>query len=226
MATEILIEAQSREEAGTGPARRLRVAGRIPAVVSNEKGQAHALSLDAHAFQLMLHRHASESLILDLVVDGKKPRKVLLKEIQHHPVNGSILHVDFVEISMTRKMRADVSITLEGEAVGVVTGGGSLDQPLRSIEVECLPGDLIEEIIVDVSALDIGSHISVSELTVDPAWTVLTDGALSVVSVLAPRVEEEPAAEAEEAEGEAEGEAPEGEEAAAGEEKKEEESSS
>lgn len=220
MATDIRIEAQSRDEAGTGPARRLRMAGQIPASVSNAQGQARSLSLDAHVFEMMLQHHASESLIVDLSVDGKKTIKVLLKDVQHDPVHGKVLHADFVEISMTRKMRADISITLEGNPVGVVNQGGSLDQPLRSIEVECLPGDLEEEIVVDVSGLEIGSHISVSDLPVNADWTVLTDPALSVASVVAPRVEEAAAVEP------AEGEAAEGVEAPAEEEQKEEESSS
>jgi len=211
MATEIQVEAQSRDDAGTGPARRLRGAGRIPGIVNDEKGRSRTISVDRHDFDLMLHRHRSEQLVVDLVVDGKKPKKCLLKDVQHHPVSGEILHADFVEISMTRKMRVEVPITVEGEPLGVINQGGILDQQLRTIEIECFPGDLAEQVLIDVSALEVGQHLSVSDLPVKSAWTVLTDGELSVVSVLAPRLEEEPVAEEEAAE---EGEAAEGEEGA------------
>jgi len=166
---------------------------------------------------MLLHRHASENLVLDLEIDGKKPKKVLLKEVQHDTLSGCILHADFVQISMTKRMRIAISITLVGEAVGVTHEGGVLEHLLRELEVECLPMNLVEELKVDISDMKIGDTIQVSALEIDPKLTVLTDSELPVASVAAPRIEEEP--EPEEVEAVAEGAEPE----VIGEEKKEEE---
>jgi large subunit ribosomal protein L25 len=193
---ESTLVAESRDVAGTAASRRLRRDGRIPGVINNEKGESQWIRLNRHDFELMLHRHVSENLILDLEVDGRTGKKVLLKEVQHDPLTGHVLHADFVEISMTRKMRIGISIRLVGEPVGVSQQGGILEHSLRTIEVECLPTDLVEEIDVDVSALEIGSSLLVRDLKVDPKLTVLTTGDLAVASVSAPRAEEVPAAEA------------------------------
>lgn len=188
--------AESRDVAGTAASRRLRRTGVVPGVVNNEKGEAQWVRLNRHDFEMMLHRHVSENLILDLEVDGKAAKKVLLKEVQHDPLTGHILHADFVEISMTRKMRIGISIKLVGEPFGVSQEGGILEQSLRSLEVECLPTDLVEEIDVDVSALKIGDSLLVRDLKLDSKMTVVTTGDLAVASVSAPRAEEVAVAEA------------------------------
>ena len=193
---ESKLVAESRDVAGSAASRRLRRDGRVPGVINNEKGEAQWIRLNRHDFELMLHRHVSENLILDLAVDGKTEKKVLLKEVQHDPLTGHVLHADFVEISMTRKMRIGISIKLIGEPLGVSQQGGILEQSLRTLEVECLPTDLMEEIEVDVSALEIGSSLLVRDLKIDPKLTVLTPEDLAVASVTAPRAEEVPVAEA------------------------------
>jgi len=194
---ESKLVAELRDTAGSAVSRRLRRTGWIPAVVNNDKGEAQWIQLNRHNFELLLHRHVSESLILDLAVAGKDAKKVLLKEVQHDPVTGHSLHADFVEISMTRKMRIGIAIKLVGEPVGVSQEGGILEQSLRTLEVECLPTDLVEEIEVDVSALAIGHSILVRDLKLDATkLTVATPGDLAVASVAAPRAEEAPVVEA------------------------------
>jgi len=226
MAEEIKVAAVSREEAGSGDARRLRRDGWLPGVISGEEGESRSIKLNLHDFDVMLHHHASENLMVDVDVDGKPIGKVLLKEVQHHPVTGDVLHVDFVAVSMTRKMRVEMPVALLGEPVGVTQAGGILEQMLRAVEVECLPGDLIEQFEVDVSHLDIGDALMVGDIKAGDKFAVLTASDVAVAAVVAPRVEEEPVAEEEGEEGEAaegeEGEAAEGEEKAAeGEEQKE-----
>lgn len=214
MAEEIRVAAESREDTGSGEARRLRRAGWLPGVISTEKGENRLIKMNLHDFGVMLHHHTSENLMVDVDVDGKAAGKVLLKEVQHHPVTGDVLHVDFVEVSMTRKMRVEMPIALIGEPTGVTQDGGILEQMLRAVEVECLPGDLIERFEVDVSHLGIGDALLVGDLKVDAAFNVLMADDVAVAAVVAPRVEAEPVAEeeAEGAEGE-EGAAEEGEEA-------------
>lgn len=216
MEKESKLVAQKRDVSGTRASRRLRREGRLPGIVNNEKGKPQMIQINRHDFELMLQHHRSESLILDLQINGSKPKKVLLKEVQHDPVSDQVLHADFVGISMTRKMRVHVPVILVGEAVGVKDEGGVLDHLLREIEVECLPADLVEIIEVDVSELKIGDTILVNSLKVDPKLNVLTDGDVAVAGVSMPRIEEEPVVE-EAAEG-----AEQAEPAVIGEEKKEE----
>jgi len=209
MAEAMKLDVATREVSGSANARRLRRDGVLPGVVASEKGESSQVQLDRHGFELMLHRHSSENLILDLSVDGGATKKVLLKEVQHDPLTEEILHVDFVEISMTKKMRARIPVSLTGEPVGVEQEGGILEFLLREIEVECLPGDLVEMIEVDVSGLAIGDSIQVEQVTVPPELAVVTPGDVAVASVSAPRVEEEPTPEDEAEAAAAEGAEPE-----------------
>lgn len=184
------LAAESRDTTGSSAARRLRREGLVPGVVNNDKGESRRIRLNRHDFEMLLHGHASENLILDLEVDSAAPVKVLLKEVQHDPLTGHAIHADFLEISMTRRMRIGIAIKLVGEPIGVSQEGGILDHGLRSLEVECLPTDLIEEIEVDVSGIGLGKSILVRDLKVDPKLTVVTPGDLAVASVSAPKMEE------------------------------------
>lgn len=217
MAEETKLEARSRDVSGSAAARRLRGQGLLPGILYGGKGKPHLIQTNRHTFVQMLRHHASESLIIDLSVDGKRAKKVLLKEVQHDPLTDEAIHADFVQVSMTKRMRVNVPVTLVGEPVGVTQGGGILDHVMRELEVECLPTDLVEEIVVDVSGLDVAQSLQVKDLDVDPKLTVLTDGDIAVAGVLAPHVVaegeegEEEAAAAEGEEPEVIGEKPEGE---------------
>lgn len=189
------IVAEKRSEKGTTGVRRLRRTGVMPGVVYNETGASQPVQINRHEFELMMHRRRSENVLLDLEIKDDKTVKVLVKDVQRHVVNGQSLHADFLEVSMTRKMRVGVPIKLVGEPVGV-TAGGTLDQPMRELEVECLPGDLIEFVTLDVSGLAIGQTITVSKIAVDPKVHVLAPANQVVASVLAPMAEEEVATEA------------------------------
>lgn len=191
MKEAIVVNAQERTRSGSNASGGLRRQGTIPAVVYGEGKPTAAIQLNERDFNAMLHRHASEHMILDLVVDGGAPRKVLLKEVQHHVLTGRLLHVDFNEVSMTRRLRVEVPIELVGDPVGVTQQGGSLDHLLRKVEIECLPDDLIEQVEVDVTNLALGQHLNVKDLPLDPAkYRVVTSGEIAIASVSVPRVEE------------------------------------
>ncbi len=195
MIKETKLAVESRNCRGSSVSRRLRRAGLLPGVINNSKGESQLVQLGRHDFEMLLRHHKSENLIFDVTVDKAAPRKVLLKEVQHDPLSGGVMHVDFVEISMTEKMRIRVPIRLLGEPVGVSQEGGILDHILRELEVECLPGDLVEQFEVDVAALKLGQSLKVGDLHIDPKFTVLADASIAVASVTKPREEEEVAPE-------------------------------
>jgi len=201
MADETKLVGQAREVSGSGAAGRLRRNGWLPCVIYSAKGKTRMIQVPAHDLELMLQHHRGESMMVDLELDGKKPRTVLLKDVQHDAVTDKPLHADFLEVSMTEKMRVSVPLVCVGECVGVTQDGGVLDHTLRDVEVECLPANLPESIEVDVSALHLGHSIAVGEVPLPDGVSLAGDGELAVVSVHAQRVVEEPTAEeAEEAE--------------------------
>lgn len=190
MVKESILTAESRKEAGGGNARRLRKQGWLPAVVNNEKGEARMIKVNLHDFEQRLRHHTGENLILDMSIDGSNPFKVLLRDVQHDDLTDGLLHADFVEISMTRKMRVRIAIILRGDPVGVISEGGILEQLLRDVEVECLPTDLVEVIELDVSGLHLGKRLTVADLPVDRSkLTILTPPEVAVATVMAPQEE-------------------------------------
>jgi large subunit ribosomal protein L25 len=187
MSKEIKLSASKRESSGTTAAKALRKTGAIPAVVYGEKG-ARSIKINTREFETVLKTHTSENLIVDLSVEGEVI-KALLREVQHEAVMGGMIHADFLEISMTKKMRVTIQVTLKGEPVGVSQQGGILEHLLRHIEVECLPGDLVESFDVDVTGMALGKTMMIRDLVLDPKFTVLTAGDVAVATVVAPREE-------------------------------------
>jgi len=171
---------------------RLRRSGRIPAVVYSEGKPGETVQINEHEFQQMLKRHRGEQLLVTLDVDGGTPRKVLLKDVQHHPVNHHPIHIDFYEVSMTRRLTVEVPIRLVGEPIGVTQQGGIVDHLLRSINIECLPDDIPEEISLDISGLAVGRHLNVGDIQVDAEKIeIVTASGIPVVAVSLPKAEEE-----------------------------------
>jgi large subunit ribosomal protein L25 len=195
----VKIVAQPREVTGAG-ARRLRHSGVIPAVVYGAGKETRNIQLSAHDFDQALKGHMGEHMLMDLEIGGDKPLKVLLKETQHHPVSHKIIHADFNEISMTKKLRVETPIKLVGEPVGVTQQGGILEPITRSIEVECLPADIVESFTLDVSALNIGESLLAAAIQLDKTkYTILTSPDQAIVKISAPKAEEEVAPVAAEA---------------------------
>jgi len=181
----------SRELKGSPNARRMRRDGMIPGVIYSDGDEARSISLPKHEFEQMLHHHAGEQMMITIELDGKES-SVLLKDVQHDILSDGIEHVDLQEVSMTKKLRVQISIELVGEAEGVKSEGGVLDHLLHSVEVECLPGDILEKIEVDVSELTMGDMLTVKDIQIDVSkYEIMTVDDVGVASVSAPRVVEE-----------------------------------
>jgi len=186
--------AEVRDATGKGVARKLRAAGRIPAVVYGRGTESRAISVDPKALvQLLQKGGAGMNTLIELSVDGTA-KTVLVKELQRDPVRGRPLHTDFYLVDLDQKVEVSVPIHLIGRPEGVELGG-ILDHPLREIELECLPRAIPESIDVDVSALDVGDSIHVRDLELPEGVSVQSDVNLAVASVVAPVAVEEPVAE-------------------------------
>ncbi len=195
---ETKLTAKPRVGKGSGEAGRLRRTGWFPAVVYGEGRPGVDIQLNEHDFVMMLRTHRSENMIVDLVVEGtEKPYKVMLKAMQHHPITGRVIHLDFYEVSMTRKIEVELPVKLVGVPTGVANEGGILEHVLRALTVQCLPGDLIEELELDVSALSVGKTLRVRDMKIDTAkYRIMDDPDQVIAAVAAPRTEEEEKAEA------------------------------
>jgi large subunit ribosomal protein L25 len=189
---ENVLSADTRTATGKGANRKLRVAGKIPAVVYGKAREPQSVALDPRALETLLQKSgAGLNTLIDLSVSGRTDT-VLVKELQRHPVHGGYLHVDFFKVDLTQKITVSVPIHFTGKARGVEFGG-ILDHPLREIEVECLPRAIPEFVEVDVSALEIGQSIHVSDLRLPEGVEVKTDPTLPVASVVLPAAEVEAA---------------------------------
>lgn len=198
MQHSITVAAGERASRGKNEARRLRAQGKIPGVVYGRGKPAVAISLDPKLLWSILHSESGHNTIFSLELNGKK-QSVMIKDYQLDPVKGAILHADLLTIAMDQKMKFQVPIEVRGEARGVKLDGGILDVVVREVQVECLPGDVPDNIPVDVSELSIHDTVRVKELQVDSSKIkVLSDSELTLVTVSPPRAEEEvavPAAE-------------------------------
>jgi large subunit ribosomal protein L25 len=200
---EIVVTAKSRNETGKNPNRRLRQTGLIPGVLYGRQKQAVLIAVPPKQVAQVLHSPAGTSTLFDLEYEGAR-HKVILKEFQAEPARGELLHADFFEVALDKPIQVKVHIELTGTPVGVKTQGGLLDFVTRELDVECLPLDIPERLVVDVTPLEIGKHLRVSDLEIPPKVKVLTDPGVVVVHVVVRREEEEaaaPAAEAVAAEG-------------------------
>ena len=202
---EIVVAAHSRTETGKNVNRRLRVSGLIPGVLYGSKKQAIAVAVSPKEIGTILRSASGENTLFDLDLAGVR-RKVILKAFQLEPVKHQLLHADFYEVALDKRISVKVHIEIHGTPIGVKTQGGVLDFVTRELEVECLPMDIPERLSVDVSELEIGKHVRVSDIKVSDKVKVLTESDIVVVHVVAPRAEEEvaPAAEAVAVEGAAE----------------------
>lgn len=193
----VSLNAFPRTQVRRGGVKKLRSSGRIPAVIYGGRSQPETLEVVAKEMEELIHHSVSENILVDLAVDKAK-RLALVQEIQHHPLDGKILHVDFHEVSPTEKVTVMVPVETSGEAVGVKTGGGVLEHVLFKIKVRALPKDLPEQILVDVTHLEVGKSIHLGDIKAPEGVEILGDKKVSVLSVALPKTEaEETAAAAE-----------------------------
>jgi large subunit ribosomal protein L25 len=195
---EIVVAAESRTETGKNVNRRLRVRGLIPGVLYGARKEAIAVAVSPKEIGSILKSASGENTLFDLDLGGSR-RKVILKEFQLEPIKHRLLHADFYEVALDKQLQVKVHVEIRGVPVGVKTQGGVLDFVTRELEVECLPTEIPERIAVDVSELEIGKHLRVSDIKVSDKVKILTEPDIVVVHVVAPRAEEVVAAVAAEA---------------------------
>jgi large subunit ribosomal protein L25 len=193
------LQTEKRSTRGKNEARRLRAAGRIPAVVyGSEKGTAVPVSVDPKVLSRILHSESGANTLIALQgLDGGDTR-VLVKEYQLDPIHHKMLHADFYQVAMDKTLTLTVPIVLKGEAKGVKQQGGIVDFVNREIQIEVLPGDIPEHIDIDISELMMGQGLRVRDIHTEGAkWTPISDADLMIVHVVAPKAEEPTAAAAE-----------------------------
>lgn len=210
----VKLQVSPREGRGSKDAKALRASGEIPGVIYSATTETQAITVNARALRAAVS--GGLHTILDVTLDGDgATRPVLIKDIQLDPVRGRVVHIDLHEIRLDQKIQTVIPIQLEGHAEGV-NMGGALNQPAHELHVEALPGDLVDFITVDVSALEIGQSIRLADVPAPDGITFTDDPESTVIaSIAAPVSEDELKTEAEleaEAEAEAAAEAGEGEE--------------
>jgi large subunit ribosomal protein L25 len=201
------LKASPRALERRGGSKQLRASGRIPAVIYGRQAQPQKLEISALELKELIKHSLSDNMLIDLAVqnDARPNRLALVQEIQHHPLSGQVLHVDFHEVAPDEKVTISVPVETVGEAEGVKSEGGVLEHVLFSVKVRGLPKDLPEIIAVDVSKLRLNQTIHLGEISVPAGVELIGDKSVSVISVAAPKAEEEPApAEATAAAGEVE----------------------
>jgi large subunit ribosomal protein L25 len=175
-------------------ARRVRVEGKIPAVVYGAGQEAVAVAVDPRVVTKILHSESGHNTIFDLDVQGSPLAKAMIVDWQHEPIKGKLLHIDFKRIAMDKAMRVSVPVQLTGVPVGVKTAGGILDQILREVEIECLPADIPDHIDLDVSNLELYGAIHIADLPHSGSLKFLGDEHALVAHVTL--IKEDAAAEA------------------------------
>ena len=205
MADNVVLKADRRTQVGKQAVKHLRLKGRLPAVVYGEKQDPIVCSVDRKELEVILHDQGRNALLLLDLPDGQAQDTTIIKEIQHHPLKGEMQHVDFHRISLTEKIIVEVAVEAEGNPVGVRTEGGILEHMLYEVEVECLPTDIPDKVVFDVTEMSIGDTIHVSDLVVEGNVEIVTESDRSVFVLVPPTVaqvaedeEEEEALEEEE----------------------------
>jgi large subunit ribosomal protein L25 len=195
MAEAFVVEAELREEFGKNESRRTRAGGRIPGVVYGGGGPAIPVSVDPRKVVDILQSEAGHNAIFTLEIKGKAPARVMLRDWQVEPLAGRLLHVDMVRIALDAKLKVKVPIQIQGEAKGVKVQGGIFEFLLREVEIECLPDDIPDHIVVDVTELMLGRTLRVADLSANDKVKFLTEATRAVAHVVALKAEEEKPAE-------------------------------
>jgi large subunit ribosomal protein L25 len=195
----VTLTAFPRTAKGRGEVKKLRHAGRVPAVIYGRQNPPQALEINLNDIENLIKHSLTENLLVNLSLNGDKESKhlALVQEVQHDPLRGTVLHVDLHEVAEDEKVTIMVPVEPSGDAVGVKTGGGVLEHVLFKLKVRALPKDLPEVIQVDVSNLDVGQTIHLGDIDAGPGVEILGEKTISVLAVAAPITEaQEAAAEA------------------------------
>jgi len=193
---QIIVEATPRDLRGKNAAKRLRVAGQLPAVLYGGKDKSEALAVNRKQLTTILKSASGHNTIFKVKTETAE-QPAIVKDWQVDPVKGTLIHVDLLRIAMDMRMRVKVPVHVFGEAQGVKLQGGVFEMVIREVEIECLPSDIPTEFRMDISGLMMGMQLRAADIQVDPAKIkMLTDPTRVLAHVVALRVEEEKPAEA------------------------------
>lgn len=196
MAEKIVVEGAPREERGKNHARRLRLTGKVPAVLYGGKGEAIALSVNTKQVGAILRSESGSNTLFQVDLGGKH-EPAILKDWLVDPITGRLLHVDLLRVAMDVRMRVKVPVHTFGEPSGVKVQGGVFEVVTREVEIECLPGDIPTEFKADVSGLALNQALRASDLPLDKEkMKLITDPERVLAHVVALKVEEEKPADA------------------------------
>jgi large subunit ribosomal protein L25 len=197
MAKKVQLKARARAGSGRGAAKRLRAEGVVPGVIYGAHTKPLNVAVAVEELEKVLHDATSENVLVDLQIEEggtTKNRLALIQEVQHHPYEDVVLHIDFHEVLATEKLHTRVPVRPVGEPAGVKTGGGILEYVMRELHVECLPQDLPDVIEVNVEKLEIGQSIHIGDIAPPAGVALLDSKGQTVFLVVAPITEEELAA--------------------------------
>ena len=180
-----------RQAEGRNQIKKLRRIGRVPGIVYGPKIEPMNVEVDSKAIEKLIHSSVSDHVVVDLNLEGdsKPTRLALLHEVQRNPMTGAVIHADFHEVEANHKVTVTVPVETVGEAKGVKTGGGTLEHVLFEVKVEATPRDLPEFIGIDVSNMDVGDTLHISDIQVPEGVTILGDPGIPVVSIAISRTE-------------------------------------
>lgn len=181
---ETKLVAERRDDAGKGVARKLRAAGRVPGVLYGHGEAPVALSVNSKELLHLFHHGGGSNALIGLEIDGSS-HLAIPREVQRDHIRGSFIHIDFLAVSRDEKIKVTVEVSETGEAEGV-KAGGVVEHHLREVEVECLPQDVPERIEVDITEMELGDMLHVSDLAAPTGVTILTDPETSVISIITP----------------------------------------
>jgi large subunit ribosomal protein L25 len=192
---EAVLEAITRETFGKNEARRTRREGRVPAVVYGASSEgasrtATPIAVEPKALLKILHSESGANTLISLRLAGGGDTKVLVKEFQLDPVTRAVLHADFYRVAMDRVIQVTIPVIVKGEPKGVKQQGGILEFIRREIEIECLPGDIPENVEIDVSELMLHQGVRVRDIDINPKWKPISDADMMLVHVIMPKAEE------------------------------------
>jgi large subunit ribosomal protein L25 len=191
---EAVLEATPRDTFGKNEARRTRRGGQVPAVLYGGDGKdATPIQVAPKALLKILHSESGQNTLIALKLPGGGDTRVLVRDFQIDPVTHQVLHADFYRVAMDRLIQVTIPVSVRGEPKGVKQQGGILEFIRREIVIECLPGDIPENVDVDVSELLLHQGIRVRDVATNPKWKSVTEGEAMLVHVIMPKAEEAPA---------------------------------
>ena len=191
---EAILEAEARDTFGKNEARRTRREGKVPAVLYGGDGAtATPIAVAPKALLRILHSEAGQNTLISLKLAGAGDARVLVKDFQLDPITHELLHADFYRVAMDKLLQVTIPIQVTGEPKGVKQQGGILEHIRREIEIECLPADIPESIVVDVSELMLHQGVRVRDIATNPKWKPVSDADMMLVHVIMPKAEEAPA---------------------------------